>query len=108
MKPIPLIVLPLIMSASVFAANPASQIEHITVTNTDLENLSIQNYSPELIKLSIHGVNHTLVSFSGLSSKCDGYLELEIIFENIEHEYFVVPCNSRVVISENYRSEVGE
>ena len=96
-----------LLSSDVIASEYISSIENIEVTKTDLLTLSIHNLSREKIEIEIdiYGETINLSPASGIQYECSEYEFLELKIRNNEHEYFEVPCRSRVVITESFTNQ---
>ena len=77
-------------------------LENVSVISTDLTTLSVQNFSGSPITIDIYGKESDIRPSSGLSFQCEGYTHLEILVKDMIHDYFEVPCNSRVIFEENF------
>ena len=91
-----------LVSSYSFAMDSTSVIKEVVVSKTDNSVLSIQNLSSTELLIDIYGKEFTIEPASGLSFECEGYSDLEIQLKNVVHDYFEVPCKSRVVFSENF------
>lgn len=80
-------------------------IPNVEVHSTKSNKLSIQNLSYETIKIDIYGKELNLQPASGVTFQCEGYKYLEILFSDLVHDYFEVPCQSQVVINESFESQ---
>ncbi len=92
----------LMSSYNAVASELPSPILDVAVHSTDSEKLSIQNLSFETVKIDIYGKEFNLKPSSGLTFECEGYQDLELLFTDVIHDYFEVPCRSEVVITESY------
>ena len=97
-------------STAVIANEYTSPVDNITVYKTKKMTLAIQNLSNEKVEIEIYGETFNLSSASGLQFECSGYENLELQIKNNDHEYFEVPCSSRVLIEELFTNQyrVGE
>ncbi|MFV7782507.1 hypothetical protein ACNPKB_02305 [Shewanella marisflavi] len=77
-------------------------LENISLISTDSPTLSVQNFSDSSISIDIYGKEFDIKTSSGLSFQCEGYTHLEILVKDMIHDYFEVPCNSRVIFEENF------
>lgn len=101
-----ILALPLaLLSSVVIAKEYISPIANINVYSTELTTLAIQNFSNEVVEIDIHGKIFNLAPASGAQFNCSGYKQLELLIRHNDHEYFQVPCNSRVVISESFTNQ---
>lgn len=94
-----------LVSSYSFAMNSTSVMKEVTISNTDNSVLSIQNLSSTELLIDIYGKEFTIEPASGLSFECEGYSDLEIQLKNVVHDYFEVPCKSRVVFGENFNAQ---
>ena len=85
------------------AKNLTSPIANIMVTETTNSQHSIQNLSPYTTSFEINGELITLKPSTGVSLDCKFFSELELIVKNVEHDYFVVPCQSKVVLQPTFK-----
>ncbi len=93
-----------LLSTTALAGDLESPIENVDVFKTEDTTLSVQNLSFEDVEIDIYGEEFTLKPLSGLTYDCAGYTNLELQFKNNLHEYFEVPCQSRVVINEAFKN----
>ncbi len=91
-----------LFASGVIASEYRAPIENIKVYKTELSTLSIQNLSNERIEVDIYGENFILDSVSGIQFECSGYENLELQIKNNDHDYFEVPCKSRVVFTDSF------
>lgn len=91
-----------LLSINSFAQSIPSPIAAVSVNKIESTSLSIQNLSTTTAVIDIYGQEFEIASLSGLSFKCDGYSHLQIVVKHIEHDYFEVPCNSRVVFEKEF------
>jgi len=91
-------------SSVTIAADFPSSISNVDVFKTDSAKLSIQNLSQETVNIDVYGEVFELVPSSGLSFECAAYSDLELLFKDTVHDFFEVPCKSRVVINEHYQN----
>lgn len=89
-----------LFSTMVIADEGVSPVTNINVYQTEASKLTIHNLSNEDVNIDIYGEVLLLLPASGLQFECLGYESLELKIDNIEHDYFAVPCNSHVVINE--------
>jgi hypothetical protein len=82
-----------------------SPIMNVDVHHTDCNYLSVQNLSIDTVKIDIYGEVFTVLPASGLSFDCKSYDSLEILFKNNVHDFFEVPCQSRVVINDRFQNQ---
>jgi hypothetical protein len=94
-----------LLSTVVIASEYSSPIENVEVHKTGLSTLSIQNLSIEKVEIDLYGEGFNLESMSGVKFECSGYEKIELQIKNNEHEYFEVPCNSRVMITESFTNQ---
>ena len=97
-----------LLSPTVFSTEYLSPVQNIQVTLTDSAALSIQNFSSEQVVFDIYGETIKLVPASGIQFECLGYETLELQIKNIDHDYFEIPCQSRVVIGESFTTELAQ
>ncbi|MCG9697620.1 hypothetical protein [Shewanella sp. Isolate11] len=83
-------------------AQDAPPIENISLINTESDTLSVQNFSGSSFTIDIYGKEFDIKPSSGLSFQCEGHTYLEILVKNMIHDYFEVPCNSRVIFEKNF------
>ncbi|CAI89300.1 MULTISPECIES: hypothetical protein [Pseudoalteromonas] len=95
----------LLFSALANAGDLPSPIKNVDVYHTDSNYLSIQNLSIDTVKIDIYGEIFTVLPASGVSFECNSYYSLELLFKNNVHDFFEVPCQSRVVINERYQNK---
>ena len=94
-----------LLSINAFANEYIPPIENITVYKTDSPTLSIQNLSKDSVEIDIYGEYFNLTPSSGIKFECLGYENLELQIKNNIHDYFEVPCKSRVLITEQFTNE---
>ena len=94
-----------LLSTAVIASEYSSPVKNVEVYKTELLTLSIQNLSSEKIEIDLYGENFNLDPASGIKFECSGYEKLELQIKNNDHEYFEVPCKSRVVITESFTNQ---
>jgi len=94
-----------LLSSPVLANEYSSPVSNINVSSTELTTLAIQNFSSEIIEIDIHGNIYNLAPASGAQVNCSGYKQLELQIRNNDHNYFQVPCDSLVVISELFTNQ---
>ncbi|WP_426369458.1 hypothetical protein [Pseudocolwellia sp. HL-MZ7] len=94
-----------LLSTAVIASEYSSPVENVEVYKTEFSTLSIQNLSNEKIEIDLYGQNFNLTPASGVQFECSGYDNLELQIKNNDHEYFEVPCKSRVVITELFTNQ---
>ena len=92
----------LLSSFNVAATQLHSPVEHVDVIATNLTNLSIQNASNEVVSVNIYGELFKIEPASGILFNCASYTNLEIKFAAKDHDFFDVPCQSRVVINKEF------
>lgn len=97
-----------LLSSAVIANEYSSQVENVEVYKTELLTLSIQNFSNEKIEVDLYGETFNLTPASGVQFECSGYDNLELQIKNNDHEYFEVPCNSRVVFTESFTNQYAQ
>lgn len=85
------------------AKNLTSPVANIMVIETTNSQHSIQNLSPYTTSFEINGELITLKPSTGVSLDCKFFSELELIVKNVEHDYFVVPCQSKVVLQPTFK-----
>lgn len=91
-----------------FALNAAqlpSPIENVDVYETHSKYLSIHNLSQTTAKIDIYGTIFEIKPASGVSYECESYEKLELSFKYNNHGYFEVPCQSRILINENFKNQ---
>ena len=97
------------LSISSFAEqNIKSPLNNVSVYKSDLPLLSIQNLSTDPTTIDIYGDVIQLKPMSGVNYQCNGYDSLELQFKHNIHDYFEVPCQSRIVIEPNFHNEFQE
>ena len=94
-----------LLSSAVIANEYSSPIKNVEVYKTELSTLSVQNLSSEKIEIDLYGKTFNLPPASGVKFECSGYENLELQIKNNDHEYFEVPCKSRVVITESFTNQ---
>ena len=99
------LILGLACSTMVFANEYKAPLNNVKVFDTELNALSIQNLSNEIIKLDIYGRSLSLMPTSGIKFDCESFAELELQVINNSHDYFSVSCNSRIIFSEQFTNE---
>ncbi len=97
-----------LLSSAVIANEYSSPVENVEVYKTELSTLSIQNLSNEKIEVDLYGETFNLTPASGVQFECSGYDNLELQIKNNDHEYFEVPCKSRVVITESFTNQYAQ
>ncbi|GLP95150.1 hypothetical protein [Paraferrimonas sedimenticola] len=90
------------LSLSAFADVPNSLQGEVALVETTDATLSIQNFSNNEIKVDIYGDLLVLPPASGVTYECLGYAYLELQLIGVEHDFFEVPCQSRVQIQESF------
>ncbi|WP_087016446.1 hypothetical protein [Thaumasiovibrio subtropicus] len=75
-------------------------ISGIDVVETKDSFLSILNVTAAPVELEIYGEQVIVDADSGTFYPCLGYNELAIDFVAQEHDYFVVPCSSEIIIGD--------
>ncbi|HBC3483073.1 hypothetical protein [Vibrio alginolyticus] len=93
------------LSAAVIAGDNITPIQGVTVQQTQISNLSIQNHSENLVQVDIYGDEFTLGANSGVLYECAGYSHLEVQVKGIVHDYFEVPCSSQVIFTELFNAQ---
>lgn len=94
-----------LLSSAVMASEPLSLIQNIDTFKTELSTLSIQNISSEKIEIDIYGETVSLLPASGIKFECSGYENIALQIKNNDHDFFEVPCQSRVVINESFKNQ---
>tara|TARA_Y100000588_G_scaffold253945_1_gene268465 strand:- start:842 stop:1177 length:336 start_codon:yes stop_codon:yes gene_type:complete len=94
-----------LLSSSVLANDHISPLENVGVFETEEPMLSIRNYSDETVVIDIHGDNFQLTSGVNLLFNCSGYEFLQLEITNNDHEFFEVPCSSRVEFNESFKNQ---
>lgn len=94
-----------LLSSAVIANEHNLPINNVEVKNTELSTLSIQNLSSEVIEIDLYGESFSLNQASGIQFECAGYNALELKIKNNVHDYFEIPCNSRVVFTESFTNQ---
>lgn len=94
-----------LLSTAVIASEYTSPVKNVEVYKTELSTLSIQNLSSEEIEIDLYGEVFNLTPASGVKFECAGYTYLEIQIKNNDHEYFEIPCKSRLVITELFSNQ---
>jgi hypothetical protein len=94
-----------VVSTCVIANESSMPINDVTVSLTDYQTLSVQNLSKEKVQIDIYGNEFSLPPASGLTFECAGYPYLEIQVKGMVHDYFEVPCQSRVVFGETFNNQ---
>ena len=97
-----------LLSSVVIASEYTSPVDNINVYSTELTTLAIQNFSNGVVEIDIHGKIFNLAPASGAQLNCSGYKQLELQVRHNDHEYFQVPCNSRVVINESFTNQYAK
>ena len=97
-----------VLSSTVVAGEYLSPIENVEVFISDASTLSVQNLSTEQVEIDLYGELFSLAPASGLQYECSGYDSLELIIKNNEHEYFEVPCQSRIVINATFANQLQQ
>lgn len=94
-----------LFSSTAIANEYSSPVNNVDIYSSELTSLSIHNFSSEIVEIDIHGSIFYLVPASGAQLNCYSYEQLELQFKHNDHEYFQVPCKSRVVISEYFTNQ---
>ena len=94
-----------LLSSAAIASEYTAPIENIEVYKTELSTLSIQNLSSEKVEIDLYGETFSLSPASGVQFECSGYEHLELQIKNKDHDYFEIPCQSRVVITESFTNQ---
>jgi hypothetical protein len=94
-----------LLSSAVVANEYSSPLNNIKVFKTKSSTLSIQNYSNQNVEIDLYGEIFNLTAASGIQFECTGYDTLELQIKNNDHEYFEVPCMSRVVFTESFTNQ---
>ncbi|MHA2937055.1 hypothetical protein ACXJY6_02045 [Vibrio sp. RC27] len=97
-----------LLSSTVIASEYNSPVDNVEVYKTKLSTLSIQNLSNEKIEIDLYGETFNLTPASGIKFECSGYESLELQIKNNDHDYFEVPCKSRVVITESFTNQYAQ
>lgn len=95
-------------SSFVIADENPSVIKNVDVFQTKDSTLSIQNLSIEDVKIEIYGEVLDLSPTSGIQFECSGYENVELQIKNNDHEYFEVPCQSRVIFNEVFKNQYSQ
>jgi len=96
------------LSSNLTANEYTSPLENVDVFNSELSTLSIQNLSAEKVEVELYGEDFVLSPESGLKFECSSYKNIELQFKYNDHEYFEVPCQSQVVISELFMNQYAQ
>ncbi|MGF1878437.1 hypothetical protein L4D77_24520 [Photobacterium frigidiphilum] len=94
-----------IISSCVFASENSMPIDGVTVSLTEYPTLSVQNRSKNVVQIDIYGDEFSLLPASGLTFECAGYPYLEIQVQGMVHDYFEVPCQSRIVFGDTFNNQ---
>ena len=96
-----------VVSSFAFAASKdnITALDGVTLSLIEEQTLSIQNSASETVKIDIHGDEFSLMPASGLTLDCGGYSFFEIKIQGLDHDYFEVPCQSRVVFNETFNNQ---
>lgn len=94
-----------VISSCTFAFENSMPIEGVTVSLTEYQTLSVQNHSMHEVKIDIYGDEFSLIPASGLTFECAGYPSLEILVQGMVHDYFEVPCKSRLVFGDTFNNQ---
>lgn len=97
-----------LLSSAVIASEYSSPVENVEVFKTKSSTLSIQNLSNEKVEVDLYGETFNLSPASGIQFECSGYEHLELQIKNNDHEYFEIPCQSRVVITESFTNQYAQ
>lgn len=92
-----------LISLNVAAQDVFPPIENVSVSSTDSNTLAVHNFSASSVFIDIYGNKFEISASSGLSFQCEGYQQLEIQVQDLNHDYFETPCNSRVIFDENFK-----
>ena len=95
-------------STASFAEERSSSIPFITVHQTEVKTLLLHNFSNEEVSISIYGEILLLPPASGSQFNCQGYSDIAVEFLRIEHDFFEIPCNSRMVIEASFTQQYSE
>lgn len=95
----------LLLSFQLYANVLDTPLVNVLVTETKSVQLSILNQSSEVIELDIYGEALSLVPASGLFYNCTGYNSLEITVLNNSHDFFEVPCSSKITFKPNFTNQ---
>ncbi len=96
----------LFISTTALATSLHSPIENIDVVKSNADHLSVQNLSNETVKINIFGDEVELGAGTGAAFSCKGYDELELIIGDGIHDFFEVPCQSKVTINEAFENSL--
>ena len=94
-----------LLSFAVIGNEYSSPIENVTVYKTELSTLSIQNFSRENVEVDLYGEKFTLTPASGIQFECSSYENIELQVKNNVHDYFEIPCSSRVIFTELFSNQ---
>ncbi|GAD80762.1 hypothetical protein [Vibrio ezurae] len=94
-----------VISCAAFANDIEAPLDGVEVVTTQLPTLSIQNISNETVAIDIYGETLKLAPTSGIQYECKGYHDLELRVLNNDHDYFEVPCQSKVVFTELFKNQ---
>ena len=94
-------------SSIVFASEYNSPLDNVAVFDSELDTLSIQNFSSEKVEIDIYGELVDLPPASGVRFECENYENLELQIMGNNHDYFEVPCKSRVEFTESFRNTIN-
>lgn len=97
-----------LISSTALANEIVSPLGAVQVTPTESSTLSIQNLSAAAISLVIYDDTVELQPASGIQYECKGYAQLELQIQQHEHDYFEVPCQSKVVFTEAFHSNARQ
>lgn len=92
-----------LLSLNAIAQEASLPIKNISLIDTTSDTLSVQNFADFPVVIDIYGKEFDIQPSSGLSFQCEGYTHLEIQVKDMIHDYFEVPCNSRVIFEENFK-----
>lgn len=96
----------LLLSTAALANSLSSPVKNIDVVKTTASHLSVQNLSDETVNVNIFGDEVKLSSGTGAAFDCKGYDELELVIGNGLHDFFEVPCQSKVIINESFKNSL--
>ncbi|GAD90813.1 hypothetical protein VHA01S_056_00300 [Vibrio halioticoli NBRC 102217] len=94
-----------VISSAALANEIVAPLDGVEVVITQLPTLSIQNISNETVSINIYGETLKLAPTSGVQYACKGYHDLELQVLNNDHDYFEVPCQSKVVFTELFKNQ---
>jgi hypothetical protein len=94
-----------LFSSFVIANPPILSMENIEVNETDALTMSIQNLSNNMVSIDLYGEVIDVSPASGVQFECAGYENLEVQIIDNDHDYFEVPCKSRIVFTEDFTNQ---